>query len=149
MVHRVLKIGRWGADFLFAVDGYDEEGVLACLYDIDAPYDVMMRANRIMESGRKNRGFTYTNPELRRAVVVIGPTTSGKQFVNTVSHEIYPLSAAIAESLGLDLAGESPAYLTGDTMQELIRVICEFGCDRCRSGQLSPSSSAMYSEKRM
>jgi len=141
-----MKIGRWVADFLFAVKGYDEEGVLSCLYDIDAPYDVMQRANRIMESGRYNRGFTYSNPELRRAVVVVGPTTSGKQFVNTTAHEMYHLAVAIADSLGLDLKGESPAYLTGDTMQELIRVICEFGCDHCRQ---SSDSSSTYSEKRM
>ena len=119
-------------DFLFAIGGYDEDAVLGCLYDCRAPESVLDRSSRIMASGHFNRGFTYANPETRRAVVVVGPTTSGKQFVNTVSHEMYHLAVAIGDNLGLDLEGEGPAYIMGDTMQELIQVICDFGCDRCR-----------------
>ena len=74
----------------------------------------------------------YNKSQKEGAVVVVGPTTSGKQFVNTVSHEMYHLAVAIGDNLGLDLEGEGPAYIMGDTMQELIRVICDFGCDRCR-----------------
>ena len=78
MIHRALNIGRWVVDFLFATEDYDADGVLACLYDIGAPEDVMERAERIMESGRYNRGFTFSNPDVKRAVCVIGPTTSGR-----------------------------------------------------------------------
>jgi hypothetical protein len=133
MIHRVLKIGRWSVDFLFATDDYDTEGVLACLYEIYAPKDVMERAGRIMESGRYNRGFTFSNPELRRAVCVVGPTSSGAEFVNTASHEIHHVASAIANDIGYDLNGEFPAYVTGDAMQSLISVICELGCKKCHS----------------
>ena len=44
MIHRVLGIGRWGIDFLFATKRYDIDGVLACLYDAYAPDDVMQEA---------------------------------------------------------------------------------------------------------
>ena len=132
MVHRVLKIKRWVVDFLFAVDGYDEEGVLACLYEIGAPYDTMARAERIMQSGRYNRGFTYGNPELRRAVVVVGPTTSGKQFQNSFSHEIDHLSDFIAMSRGTRDEMEGTAYITGDTTMALADVVCKLGCEHCR-----------------
>ena len=133
MIRRVLLIGRWVVDFLFAKDMYDEDAVFGCLYDCDAPKSVLERSSRIMESNRYNRGFTYANQALMRAVVVVGPTTSGKQFVNTVSHEMYHLAVAIGNSLGQDIEGEGPAYLVGDTMQELVKVICEMGCDHCRS----------------
>ena len=132
MIHRVLSIGRWTIDFLFAIEDYDEEGVLSCLYDIDAPEYVMLRAYRIMESGRYNRGFTFNNPDLKRSVVVVGPTTSGKQFINTTVHELQHLAVAIASELGVDLKGERPAYLIGDTAQELFDVICKYGCEECR-----------------
>ena len=133
MIHRVLNIGRWVVDFLFAVDGYDEEGVLSCLYDTDAPEQVMLRAYRIMQSGYYNRGFTFSNPYIKRAVVVVGPTTSGKQFLNTTVHELQHLSVAIASELGVELNGENPAYIIGDTAQELFEVICKYGCDKCRN----------------
>ena len=118
-------------DFLFAVEEYDEEGVLSCLYEIDAPYDVMARANRIMESRRMNRGFTFGNPERRRAVVVVGPTTSGKQFQNTFSHEIDHLSDIIAGALGIKEEREGTSYLTGDTTMALADVVCKLGCAHC------------------
>lgn len=131
MVHRVLSIGSWVADFLFARLSYDEEGVLACLYEIGADDYVIKQASKIMDSERLNCGFTFANPDLKRAVVVVGPTSSGKQFINTCVHEIHHLAAAIADSLGYDLEGESPAYLAGDSALALAETICEFGCPNC------------------
>lgn len=132
MIHRVIQIRGWVVDFLFAVDSYDEEAVLACLYEIDTPYDKMLRAYRIMKSRRMNRGFTYGNPERRRAVVVIGPTTSGKQFQNSFSHEIDHLSDFIALSRGTKDEVEGTAYITGDTTMALADVVCQLGCEHCR-----------------
>jgi len=92
----------------------------------------MRRAVSIIESGRYNRGFTFANPERMRALVVIGPTTSGKQFLNTFTHELRHLADAIARSLGHDLNEEAPAYLTGDATMALAEAVCELGCkDRC------------------
>lgn len=133
MIHRVLKIGSWVVDFLFAISDYDEAGVLSCLYEIKAPASVMERAERIMDSGRFNRGFTFGNSDLRRAVVVVGPTTSGRQFQNTFSHEIDHLSDIIAMSLGTRFDPEGTAYITGDTTMELAEVVCKLGCDHCRT----------------
>lgn len=131
MIHRVLKIGRWVVDFLFAKLDYDDEGVLACLYEIDADYDVLRQVNRIMDSDKLNCGFTFANPDLRRAVVVIGPSSSSKEFLNTTVHEIHHLAVAIADSLGYDLEGETPAYLAGDSALALAETICELGCPHC------------------
>ena len=132
MVHRVINIGHWVIDFLFARLDYDVEGVLSCLYEIDADYDVMMQAKDIMESDRLNCGFTFTNSDLKRALIVVGPTSSGKQFANTLSHELHHLAVAIASSIGYDLDGEKPAYLAGDATMALIETICEFGCPHCQ-----------------
>lgn len=131
MLHRVLKIGDWMVDFLFAKKKYDIDGVLSCLYDADAPMHTMRRAYRIMTSGRYNRGFTYANNGIRRAVLVVGPATSGKQFQNTLSHEIDHLSDFISASYEMKDDDEATAYLTGDTTMELAKIICELGCERC------------------
>ena len=132
MVHRILAIGEWVVDFLFARLDYDAEWVLSCLYDIDAPASVLRRADEIMEEDKLNCGFTFSNPEMKHAVVVIGPTSSGRQFVNTLVHEVHHLAVAIADSLGHDLESETPAYLSGDSAMALAETICEFGCSHCR-----------------
>lgn len=132
MIKRTIRIGKWVVDFLFAKLDYDDEGVLACLYELDADYEIMRSANRIMESDKLNCGFTFTNPDRKRALVVIGPTSSGKEFVNTMVHEIHHLAVAIADSLGHDLESEAPAYIAGDSALALAETICEFGCPHCR-----------------
>lgn len=148
MFHRVLRIGRWVVDFIFAHRGYDIDGILACLYDCGASGRVMRQAedlmfgcemerasdgpNGLMYECGFNQGFTFANSERERAVVVIGPTTSGAEFLDTTTHEIYHLAVAIGSRLGFDLRGEGPAYLSGDTMRELADIVCHLGCDHCR-----------------
>lgn len=131
-IHRVLKIGRWVVDFIFATKYYDVDGILSCLYDAGAPRWVMENAGELMSEGKYNTGFTYTNPETHRAVVTIGPTTSGAEYIDTLVHEIHHLAVAVASELGIDLESESPAYLAGDSAKALAEVVCELGCEHCR-----------------
>lgn len=128
MIHRVLDIGRWVVDFLFATKRYDIDGVLACLSDARAPRDILEQAEDLMLSCKYNCGFTYTNQKYRRAVVLIGPTTSGEEFQDTFVHEVRHLADAIAHSLGVPLDSEKPAYISGDTARALSEVVCELGC---------------------
>ena len=128
MVHRVLKVGRWIVDFLFAERKYDIEGIVSCLRHAEAPRRIIDQAVDLMEEGSPNTGFTYTNARVFRAVVCIGPTTSGGEFQNTLVHEIHHLAVAIARELGVDLEGETPAYLAGDTMMAFADVVCKLGC---------------------
>lgn len=139
MIRRVLKIGRWVVDFLFATRGYDTDVVLAYLYDAGAPSYIIRDAEDLMLDCEYNCGFTYSkvldyrfvNPRNHRAVVLIGPTSSGAEFADTLAHEIHHLAVAISKEMGYDLDGEGPAYLSGDTLREFIDVICELGCGHC------------------
>ena len=128
MIHRDLKIGRWIIDFLFAEDSFDDELVLQYLYDADASFAILKRVSEMMEENRDNTGFTYTNPSLMQAVVVVGPVSSGKEFIDTLVHEVHHLAVAIASNLGIDIEGETPAYLAGDSVRELADIICKLGC---------------------
>lgn len=132
MIYRNIKIGRWYVYFIFATDGYDVNPILDIMYDLDAPDYTLVKAARKMQKSKPNEGFTFSNGEMKKALVVIGPTTSGKEFQDSLVHEIHHLAVAIAKSLGVDLEGETPAYLSGDSARELADVICELGCDRCR-----------------
>lgn len=136
MIHESLQIGRWDIDFLFAPKGYDTEEALIYLYDADASDDILVRAYHILEDDEDNTGFTFTNQDMKKAVVVVGPTTTGGEFVNTLVHEMYHVASAIADGLGFDLQGETPAYMIGDSAMELTKIICELGCEECNRQQL-------------
>lgn len=131
MIYRDLYIGRWHACFIFAPDGYDENAILDILYDLDASDYILVKAGKKMRESRPNEGFTYANSAMKEALVVIGPSTSGAEFQDSLVHEIHHLAVAIADSLGVDLEGESPAYLSGDSARELSDIVCWLGCDRC------------------
>lgn len=132
MIGRTLNIGRWLVEFYFAEDGYDADALLDRMFDFGASAKVMRQAMSLMESGDKNTGFTFSNPYDCVAIVAIGPTTQGEEFINTLTHEIHHLAVAIAASLGIDLESETPAYVAGDSAMALAETICELGCRHCR-----------------
>lgn len=129
MVHRSLTIRDWTVDFLFSDEGYDEDLVLNYLYDNEAPYDIMLEANHLMKSGT-DRGFTYSDPMFKYALVVVGPASSGQEFIDTLVHEVFHLAVAVADKQDANLRGEVPAYIAGDSARELSDVICRLGCVR-------------------
>lgn len=137
MIHRVLKIDRWVVDFLFAGEKYDIEGVLGCLYDAGAPGSVMDEAENLMRSCNYDCGFTYSrqyrffNAKRHRAVVLIGPTSSGAELLDSFTHELYHLTVTVASEQDVKLRSEEPAYLCGDTARELADIIYELGCPHC------------------
>lgn len=129
MVQRNLKIGRWNVEFYFGE--YDVDALLDRLYDFGAGASVMRKAMELMESGKMNTGFTFSNPYDYVALIAIGPTSSGEEFVDSLVHEVHHLAVAIASELGVDLESETPAYLAGDSARALASTICRMGCDRC------------------
>lgn len=133
MIRRNLRIGRWLVYFLFVKDRYDKEMILSFLDTFGASDSVMARADKIMTDGFLNRAFTFANPDMRRALVVTGPTSSGMEFLNSFSHELRHLADSIAKSIGYDLDAEEPAYMTGDAVRDLAEVVCELGCPHCHS----------------
>lgn len=131
MIRRDLEIGRWHVEFYFAPDGYDIDHILDRMYYFGAGAKKLRRALRLMESGELNRGFTFANSYDHLAIVVIGPTSSGAEFQDSLSHEIHHLAVNIAHGLGVDLQGETPAYVAGDSIRDLADVVCELGCKSC------------------
>lgn len=131
MIKRIIMIGRWRVEFYFAPDGYEVDELIDRLYDMGANADTMRRAMTLMESGRPNTGFTFPNPYEYEAMVVVGPTTSGDEFQDSLVHELHHLAVAIAKELGIDLESETPAYIAGDSARELASVICRLGCNHC------------------
>lgn len=126
-----LKIGRWRVDFLFCTEVYEKEEILPLLSYMDASDEVLDLTEDIIDSDILNTGFTYSNTKLHRALVVIGPSSSGAEFVDSLTHELHHVAVAIADSIGVDLDSETPAYIAGDAARDLISIICDLGCDRC------------------
>ena len=98
------------------------------LKEAEALSVIVKDAVKLMDTCLYNCGLTFTNPEKKTAVVLIGPTTSGAEFQDSFVHETYHLAEAIAADIGIDLSREVPAYIAGDAARALSEVVCTFGC---------------------
>ena len=132
LTNKVLYIGSWKVDFLFGEKGYDRKEVMEYLYDCGASDYALRQAENLMVMCEWNCGFTYADPMMHQAVVFIGPTSSGEEFVDTLVHEVHHLAVAIAADLGIDLESETPAYIAGDSARDLADIICQMGCRHCK-----------------
>ena len=64
----------------------------------------------MLESKKKNTGFTYTDFEKHVTMVIIGEADSASEFFNTFVHEIGHVSTHIAEFYGIDTNSEEIQY---------------------------------------
>lgn len=92
----------------------------------------MMRIRENLERADMDSGFTYSNKDMRRSVVVVGLATSQAQFLNSFEHELRHLCDDIASASQMQMQGEEVAYLTGDINTALWKDIHRFVCCRCR-----------------
>ena len=120
-------------DVFFCVTHYDERVLQDALEDIDAPIRVVVRMREIARDDEYNTGFTYSNQEERKSVVVIGKATSPAEFMNTTMHEMRHLTDDIATANNLSLHGEDVGYLQGKISGRLSDTIGRFVCPCCNN----------------
>lgn len=122
--------------FYFAVSGYWRTDILQRLEELDAPPSILKRVSRNMSLDRMDTGFTYSNPVIKKSLVVIGRSSSGAEFLNSFVHELRHLADDISFVYGYPLRGEPAAYLTGEIALGLSDIVCELSCDKCRSEKM-------------
>lgn len=127
-VGQTIYLGPWTVDFLFCDMEYDAEMILLAMYDIDADEESIDDVLDLISSCSFNCGLTAVNSVIRKAVVVIGPSTSNAEFLNTFCHELYHLGEKLATSHGYDAEGEAPAYTAGESARQLADIVCAFAC---------------------
>lgn len=134
MIVRDIYIPKygWSARIYFAISRYNIEDVARSLRKINCPERIFRQAVRQMVRGEVNTGFTYSNTRMRSSVMLIGKTDSGREFMNSFTHEQRHLCDDIAKTFGMEMAGEDVAYLTGDIALKLADIVCHYSCDHCR-----------------
>jgi hypothetical protein len=72
--------------------------------------------------GRKDVGFTYTNPNKRTSIVGIANTSTQEELLNTIVHEAKHVQSHICDYYNVPEDGEQAAYLIGYIVQKMHRV---------------------------
>ena len=131
MTHRQIHSNNWLVD-VFIDDGkhFDIDEVLEVLYGMGASFEIMEKAEYMMQGFKPNEAFTFS--VWRHTCIYIGWTTSGSEFLNSIKHEIRHLIDHIANAYGIKTNGEEVGYMSGDAAYQLAEDICRFGCEHCR-----------------
>lgn len=77
-----------------------------------------------------NSGLTFSSPD-RCSIIVIGETTSAKEFQSTLDHEKGHLGIHIALFNDIDFISEEYQYLAGEIGKQMYPVARYFLCDHC------------------
>lgn len=131
MLLRTIHINDWQADVFVCYNQYDERVLEDALTEVNAPIGKIVRMRQIARDDEYNTGFTFSNAIQRRSVVVIGKTTSAREFLNSFVHEVRHLADDIACADGMDLRGEEVAYLSGSIASSLFDIVGLFTCPKC------------------
>lgn len=131
---RDLRIRKydWRLRIYYAVTCYYTDEILKSLINIECPEELMDRISMHLGKCNMDTGFTYSNKELRKSVIVVGMHSSPAQFINSFEHELRHLIDDVSQTCGLEMAGEDVAYLTGDINTALWKDIHEFICCKCK-----------------
>lgn len=90
-------------------------------------------ARKNLELSKDNTGLTYTNPAYRTTMTIIGPSSSGAQFWNTLDHEKGHATRHIATALGIDEESEEYQYLRGAIAGNMYGAAKRYLCRPCNA----------------
>lgn len=132
VIRRNINIQDWDSTFHFSFDKYDKGPIIDALLIAEAPHSIVSQVSENISAGRRDEGFTYSNPSRRQSVVGVGKTTSGPEVLDTTIHEIVHIAQHIAMEDGIDPFSEEFAYLCGHISHEVSDIVCLLSCPHCR-----------------
>lgn len=72
---------------------------------------------------KENKGFTYSNPDLRMSLMCISRVTSIDQWFDSMTHEVDHLQWEIMQYYDVDPGTEDAAWLQGYIVRMIIKAI--------------------------
>lgn len=131
MIYRELYISKydWLVHVFYHVTCYWTDEIMKCLENIDCPEEKLEESYRNLTACRLNTGLTYSNYRLKESVMVIGKTSSPKEFSDSLMHELRHLEDHIATVFDMPVGGEEIAYLSGYLGKKLSKDIQMFICN--------------------
>ena len=126
----------WNVRVYYAVDEYFISNILIDLVELGCEEDVYFKIKSLMESGKNNIGFTYSNSNKKATLMLIGIADSADEFQSTFDHEKNHLAMHICNLYKIDLFSEEYQYLIGEIGKKLFKVAKKFLCDHCRQNML-------------
>lgn len=110
----------WDIEVCIIVENPNVQYILSRLKDLGCPDDVLHRAASRIEN-YENSGFTFTNQEEHKSIIVINRPDSAEEFIDTYNHEKNHVEMHICKEFGIDPYSEKATYLSGQLAKKLFK----------------------------
>ena len=134
MIVQELSLGKysWNVKVYYAISFYSTEEIIEDLLDLGCEEEDIALTLESMDEDAFDFASTHTNLLQRRTVIILGKSSSAKEFANTLAHEVGHLAAHISIADNIDPFGEEIQYLAGKITEEMFDVSERFLCEHCR-----------------
>lgn len=126
MIHYTVYLEKysWEIEVYIVIENANIDTITDSMRRLHCSNKVIHRAHEnIMSEG--DSGFTYTDMDQNKSLIVINRSSNMQEFINTFNHEKNHVEMHICEVLGIDPYSETAAYLSGDIAQRLfLPAIC-------------------------
>ena len=122
----------WNVRVYYSITGYDICNILKSLREIGCSGDALNDAYKMLYYNELNTGYTFSNTNDRKSIIIIAHTSTTKEFANSLAHEQNHLKQHIAETIGIDPYSEEDCYLLGDIAEMMHDVSQKLLCKCCK-----------------
>lgn len=110
---------NWHVAYFMLTDIEDAEEIIDELHELKCSLRFIRKAEKLLYSGNRNIGITYSNSNYERTVIVVSKTTDIFEFLNSFSHEIDHVEKHISKALRFSPYSEDASYLVGEIIFEM------------------------------
>ena len=120
MIHYTIYFEKysWEIEVYIIIDDVDINRIMRSLKQMKCQDKVLELAYKNIHNSQDS-GFTYTDMEDMKSLMVINKSSNMQEFINTYNHEKNHVEMHICEANNIDPYSEQAAYLSGDLAQRL------------------------------
>lgn len=127
-----LEKHNWKIRVYYYVDSFYTDEILKQLAAIGCEGEFMQTAQVNLSRGELDSGLAYSNPKMRKSVMVIARTSSAMEFACSQQHEVGHIKSSIAKAENYPQEGEELQYIGDEIYKAMWPIAKQFLCDCCR-----------------
>ena len=116
---KVNKYGWW-VTIYYTIDDEQKSEVIECLEKMGCDRKTLESIKSNLDRAAVDTGFTYSNFEQQKSILVVHKASSIGEFLNTFEHERNHLEMHICEALDINPYSEEAAILSGELAMQIL-----------------------------
>ena len=122
----------WSVRVYHDADALCADEIIDDLITLGCRGEDLRKTKRMLWDGMVDSGVTFSDTRRRKSIIVIGNTTSGREYWNSIDHEKNHLLQDISLAIGIDPYGEEISYISGEFIRSVYDEAKNLLCECCR-----------------